>query len=283
MTPLRVPRIIQPLVSADYSGSCNLALTDLDLPLLRRTLSDRVVGCHVLHYDTLGSTMDESRRLAEQGQPEGTVVIVEEQTSGRGRFSRQWVSPRGENLSFSVLLRPTAPQLPHMNMAATLAVQRAVADVTGLTPVIKWPNDVRVNDRKVSGILIETVMDGGDVAYAIVGIGVNVNFDPTQYPEISSTATSILRETGHKADRTTVLTQVLEHFDDLYGAVRGGGSLAQQWAEQLETLGRSVQVRWQEQVVEGRAEAIDEQGNLMLVRPDGTTFTAVAGEVTLQT
>ena len=259
-----------------------MALTDLDLPLLRQKLSGRVVGCQVLHYDTLGSTMDEARRLAEQGEPEGTVVLVEEQTAGRGRFSRQWVSPRGKNLSFSVLLRPAASQLPHMNMAATLAVQRAVAAITGLSPAIKWPNDVRVNDRKMSGILIETVMDGGDVAHAIVGIGVNVNLDPSLYPEISSIATSILRETGQRADRTTVLRRVLEHFDDLYSTVQGGGSLAQQWAEQLETLGRSVQVRWQEQVVEGRAESIDEQGNLVLARPDGTTFTAVAGEVTLQ-
>ena len=226
--------------------------------------------------------MDEAQRLAEQGEPEGTVVVVEEQTAGRGRFDRGWISPRSQNLSFSALLRPTQAQLPFMNMAGTLAVSRAVADVTGLAPTIKWPNDVRINGRKVSGILIETATEAGEVGHAIVGIGVNVNFDPAQHPEIASFATSIYRETGRKADRTRVLQLVLEHFDDLYRAVKGGESLTEDWAASLETLGRTVQVRWGDHVVEGRAEAVDERGNLVLARPDGTTFTAVAGEVTLQ-
>ena len=168
-----------------------MAHTDLDIDLLRRALSSRVVGSNVLHYDLLGSTMDEARRLAEQDAPEGTVVIAEEQTAGRGRFDRSWISPRGQNLSFSVMLRPTAAQLPFMNMAATLAVYETLVDLTGLTPAIKWPNDVRINGLKASGILIETTMEGSDVSYAIVGIGLNVNFDPSEFPEIAPTATSI--------------------------------------------------------------------------------------------
>lgn len=226
--------------------------------------------------------MDEARELGDQGAPEGTVVIAEEQTAGRGRFNRAWISPRGQNLSFSVLLRPTQAQLPFMNMAATLAVSGAVADVAGLSPTIKWPNDVRVNGRKLSGILVETQMAASEVRCAVVGIGVNVNFDPSQYPEIASTATSIFRETGRKASRTRVLQRTLERFDDLYRVVKGGGSLTKEWASQLDTLGRTVQVRWQEQVLEGRAEGVDEQGNLILSRSDGTTVAVVAGEVTLQ-
>jgi BirA family biotin operon repressor/biotin-[acetyl-CoA-carboxylase] ligase len=226
--------------------------------------------------------MDETRRLAEQGWPEGTVVIAEEQAAGRGRFNRAWISPRGQNLSFSVLLRPTPAQLPQMNMAATLAVHKAIADATGLVPAIKWPNDVRINGRKASGILIETAIEGEHVQHAIVGIGVNVNFDPSQHPEIAAIATSIFRETGRKSDRTEVLQRLLERFDDLYCAIRNGSSLTRDWAKLLETLGRTVHVRWQEQVVEGHAEAVDDQGNLILRRADGSTFRAVAGEVTLQ-
>ncbi len=256
--------------------------SDLNVKMVMHALSDRVIGRQIFHHDSLGSTMDEARKLAEQDAPEGTVVIAEEQTAGRGRFNRAWVSPYGQNLSFSVLLRPAPAQLPSMNMAATLAVARAVASVTGLETAVKWPNDVRIDERKISGILIETAIEAREVKYAIVGIGVNVNMDTSRFPEIASLATSVFSETGHKADRTEVLRLVLKNFDDLYRTVKAGGSLTQDWAAILETLGRTVQVRWLDQVVEGTAEAIDEQGNLILKRPDGSTFTAVAGEVTLQ-
>ena len=259
-----------------------LAETDLDIEFLRRMLAEGVVGHQILHYDMLGSTMDEARRLAERGGPEGTVIVVEEQTVGRGRFDRPWISPRGQNLSFSVLLRPTATQLPYVNMAATLAVSRAVAEATALQPAIKWPNDVLINGRKVSGILIETAMDAGDVRHAIVGMGVNVNFDPSRFSEIASTATSISGEIGRKADRTGVLQAVLTQFDELYQAIQSGRSLKKDWAAMLDTLGRAVRVQWQDRVLEGRADAVDEQGNLILRRPDGSTFAVVAGEVTLQ-
>ena len=125
--------------------------TDLDIPALESALSRRIVGRRIHYYDLIGSTMDEARRLAAEGMPEGTVVIAEEQTAGRGRFNRAWVSPRGENLSFSVILTPTAKQLPYMNMAATLAVARTVADTADLKPTIKWPNDVRVGGAEDIG------------------------------------------------------------------------------------------------------------------------------------
>ena len=254
----------------------------LDVDRLRRTLAGRTVGCNVVHHDTLASTMDEARSLAERGEPEGTVVVVEEQTAGRGRFDRAWVSPRSQNLSFSAVLRPTAAQLPYVNMAATLAVARCVTETTGRAATIKWPNDVRIGGLKISGILIETSMAGAQVDHTIVGIGVNVNFDPAEHPEIASTATSLYRETGQKRDRSEVLGCVLTELDDLYGAVRSGKSLADEWAAMLETLGRTVQVRWKERVLEGRAEAVDDQGNLVLVGADGTSTTVTAGEVTLQ-
>ena len=125
-------------------------------------------------------------------------------------------------------------------------------------------------------------MDGAEVTYAVVGVGLNVNLDPSLHPEIVSIATSVLSETGRRADRTTVLKSLLEHLDDLYGEVRAGVSLTDRWSERLETLGRRVEVRWRDGVVAGFASAVDEGGNLVLVRPDGSTFTAVAGEVTLQ-
>ena len=255
---------------------------DLDIGTLRNRLVDRVVGSRVAYYDVLDSTMDEARRLADQRSPEGTVVIAEQQTGGRGRFDRPWLSPQGENLLFSVLLRPGAAELRYVNMAATLAVAGAIAELTGLSPATKWPNDVIIKGRKVSGILVETAVEGGEPRHTVVGIGLNVNLDPSEIPEIAASATSLSRESGKRLDRTSLMLSMLERLDGLYAAIRRGRSLTDEWAAQLETLGQSVQVRWSDRVVEGEATGVDEQGNLLLAQPDGSTVTVVAGEVTLQ-
>ena len=241
-----------------------------------------VVGKRVRYHAVLDSTMDEARRLAEADEPEGTVVVAEEQTAGRGRFGRSWVSPPGQDLLFSVVLRPTSAQMPYVNMAATLAVSGAVGDLTGLRPAIKWPNDVRVNGRKLSGILVETSVEAGEPKYAVVGIGLDVNLDVSDFPEIAAIATSMYMETGRRLDRTRVLLAVLERLDDLYVAVRQGRSLTDRWAAEMETLGRTVRVQWGDRVLEGRASGVDERGSLLLTRPDGDTVAVVAGEVTLQ-
>ena len=254
----------------------------LDIESLRATLAGRRVGGDIVYFGILSSTMDEARRLAEEGWPEGLVVVAEEQTAGRGRFDRHWISSPGDSLSFSVLLRPSSEQLPHVNMAATLAVAKAVASLTGHTSSIKWPNDVRVGGRKVAGILIETDSGIGELRYAVVGIGVNVNLDASEYPEIASTATSIAAESGSHEDGTQVLRAILEHLDDMYGDVRRGRSLTEEWSEHLDTLGRNVEVRWGHRVFGGLAREVDGRGNLLIDRPDGTTMTVVGGEVTLQ-
>ncbi len=256
--------------------------TDLDIPALESALAHRVIGRRIHHYDLIGSTMDEARRLAAEGAAEGTVVIAEEQTAGRGRFNRAWVSPRGENLSFSVILTPPASRLPYMNMAATLAVARTVADCADLKPTIKWPNDVRVGGLKISGILIETSIESEDAVCSIIGIGVNVNFDPSLYAEIADISTSLYRETGQLRNRTPVLRALLEHFDDAYAAVRAGKSLTADWSATLDTLGCVVSLRSQHETIEGVAESVDEQGNLLVRQADGSLYTATAGEVTSQ-
>lgn len=256
--------------------------TDLDISALEAALAQRTIGHRIHHYSLIGSTMDEARRLAAEGAAEGTVVIAEEQTAGRGRFNRAWVSPRGENLSFSVILTPPASQLPYMNMAATLAVARTVADTAGVKPTIKWPNDVRVGELKISGILIETAVESEDAVCAIIGIGVNVNFNPSLYDEIAGISTSLYRETGQRRNRTPVLRTLLEHFDDAYATVRAGKSLTAEWSAMLDTLGRTVTLRSQHDVIEGIAESVDEQGNLIVRQPNGSPYTATAGEVTSQ-
>ena len=255
----------------------------LDPARVSRALYHRVIGSRIVHHRIVGSTMDEARDLAESGEPEGVVVATEEQSAGRGRFDRAWVSPRGQNLHLTALLRPTAAQLPFVNMAATLATAHAASRFCDAQATVKWPNDVRVGGRKIAGILIETAVTGQGLTYALVGIGLNVNFDPADHPEIADLATSIRRETGRTADRSAVLETLLARFDDLYAEVRRGESLTDRWAATLETLGRRVRLDWQGREVEGLAESVDDRGNLVLRLADGSAFTAVAGEVTSQT
>ena len=259
-----------------------MATHDLDIDMVRSALSGRVVGSRVLWLDSVTSTMDEARRLADEGRAEGLVVVAGEQTEGRGRFDRRWVSPASSSLLFSVLLRPKSSHLPYVNMAATLAVADAVAECVRTVPAIKWPNDVRIGGRKVSGILIETDSGVGRLRYALVGIGINVDLNVSDHPEIAETAASVNSEAPEPVDRTTLLLDVLRRLDDLYSSVRAGNSLTPEWAPRLETLGKRVQVSWGHRMFEGVAREVDERGNLVVERSDGTRVTVAGGEVTLR-
>ena len=259
-----------------------MTLPQLDVEAARRALSGRTIGNRILHYPSLDSTMDEAGRLAGGGCPEGLVVVTEQQTAGRGRFGRSWVSGPGESLLLSIVLRPTAEQLPQANMAATLAVARTADRHVDGRVTIKWPNDVRIGGRKVAGILIEADSQAGRIASAVVGIGINVSVDTAGHPEIAGTATSLAEEAGAPVERTRALVELLRQFDDLYSHVRSGGSLTGQWSSRLDTLGLDVKVRRGSEMLAGIARAVDDQGNLILERPDGSTFTVVGGEVTLQ-
>ena len=254
----------------------------LDVARIEAALADSVIGRRIHYHQVVGSTMDLARDLAHDGEREGAVVIAEEQNKGRGRFNRVWVSPPNLNLYFTVLLRPERDQLPYMNMAAALAVFDTVAGFAHLRPAVKWPNDVRVGGRKLSGILIETEFDGDRLAHALVGIGVNVNLDVSDHPEIADTATSLRSEAGREFDRSDALHSVLSNLDAWYARVKAGESLTTDWAATLETLGKQVELRWREQVLTGIAESVDDEGNLILLQPDGERISVVAGEVTSQ-
>ncbi len=257
-------------------------MTPLDTARIRSALAGSLIGCRIHYRRLTGSTMDDARALARAGEPEGAVIIAEEQNMGRGRFNRVWVSPPGLNLYFTVLLRPRPAQLPYMNMAAALAIFDTAARFARLRPAVKWPNDVRVGGKKLAGILIENEFDGDRLAHSLVGIGLNVNLDVSEHPEIADTATSLRSEAGRQFNRSDALRCVLKNLDAWYARVKSGQSLTEDWAATLETIGKRVQLRWREQTLEGLAESVDEQGNLTLLQPDGDRITVVAGEVTSQ-
>ena len=265
--------------------------------MLREGLYTRVVGRRLVYHQRLSSTMDEAKRRAQDGVEEGTVILAEEQTGGRGRFDRQWVSEPG-NLYLSVVLQPSLQGLPYISVISGVAVARAMRKSLGLTPTIKWPNDVRIRGKKLCGILVESSIQDSAVQYAIVGIGINVSLDPSVTPGLGEIATSLNIEAGRPVDREEILRHILQELDKLYLPLRrslkqdqrvDSGSLPDQQATQevlaewrglLETLGQRVEVRWGDEVYTGLAEDVDAMGNLLLRTSEGTLLTLPAGEVT---
>ena len=254
----------------------------LNLSAVEQRLTTRFVGRRLLYFTSTTSTMDVARAEGETGAPDGTVVLAEEQTKGRGRFDRAWVSPAGQNLYLTLIMRPSLDRLRSLSIVTPLAVALAVEDSTGLLPRIKWPNDVLINGRKLAGVLVESEISGSSVEYALVGPGINVNFDVEQSPEIAGVATSLKRELGRETSREELLAAFLNRFEQLYEDAPKGDAVLQQWHSRLDTLGREIRVTFRDQVYEGLAEDVDHDGNLILVHPDGTRRTIEAGEVTLR-
>lgn len=248
---------------------------------LEQGLTTRFVGRRLEYRSALRSTQNLARDLAEAGAPEGTVVLAGRQTAGRGRLGRSWVSPHG-GLYFTVVLRPTVQQLRVLTIIAALAVARGIEGQTGLACSLKWPNDVLLGERKVSGILIESRLTGEQVDYMLVGIGVNVNADLTSHSEIASMATSLMMELGREVSREALAAAILNEMEALYLAAQAGQPLHQEWRARLGTLGRQVRVRVGEEVEEGLAEDVDAEGSLILRRADGSRVTITAGDVTLR-
>lgn len=257
-------------------------MSDLKIDVLRGH-SRRVLGSEIDYVRTVDSTMDRARLLAEQGAPEGLIVLAERQTKGRGRFDRKWVSSMGRDLLFSVVVRPEAEFLAMCNMAATIAVQDVATAVTGKTATIKWPNDVMMFGRKVSGILMESVTSkSGRLDFAVIGVGINVNLRSTAHPEIRNIATSLAEQRGAELDRTEVLDQVLSRLDELYASLLSGVDLSKCWADRIDTIGREVEVNQGGEMVYGKALGVDRDGSLIVETEKGTNI-VVAGEVTVRT
>ncbi|MBI2872257.1 MAG: biotin--[acetyl-CoA-carboxylase] ligase [Chloroflexi bacterium] len=236
----------------------------------------------MLYYDELGSTMDEAWRLAEQEASEGTAVLAYTQTRGRGRWGRSWISPPGASVNLSVVIYPPQEVVPRLSIGAGLAAVLVVERLTGLACTMKWPNDVLLRGRKVAGVLVEARVSESGAAMAVVGMGLNLNFDPALYPEIAVTATSIMKETGVRSEVNVAAEAVLDALDRVYSDLLEGRDLLPEWRSRLETLGRHVEVRWKESVERGLARDVDSEGSLVLERSDGSTVLVPAGEVAFE-
>ena len=244
-------------------------------------LATHFIGQRVIYYPRLTSTMEVAKREAQQGAAEGTIVVADEQTAGKGRMQRTWLSPTG-SIALSIILYPSVLYLPYLIMLASLAVVYSIKTVTGLKSQVKWPNDVLINGRKVCGILVESGVRGNVVDYAIIGIGINVNLRLSDFPEILPIATSLSDELGRDVSRLDVIRCLLVEVERLYLALPAGGAIYQKWRDSLVTLGRKVRVKSGKTVYDGIAESVAEDGSLLLRCPDGSLTKIVAGDVTLR-
>lgn len=246
------------------------------------------------HLDYLAqtvSTQEDAKALAGTGAPHGTLVVTDDQTAGRGRGVRVWSCPPGSNIAMSLILRPTLPvtQMPSLTLMAGLAVAQGIAD---LLPeewrdriLIKWPNDVVIEKRKVCGILTEAMLrPDGTVDACIVGIGINVR--QTEFPEeLREIAGSILSQTGIRVSRSALIASFCRRLEACYERYLTAGSLAalrESYEERL--INRDAPVRILEPDGEwtGTAQGIDDNGALLVTAADGTRHAIAAGEVSVR-
>jgi len=241
----------------------------------------------VVWRSEIDSTQRLARERARAGAAEGTVVIAEAQTSGRGRLGRTWHSPAGMNVYATIVLRPPRPPgvVPQLALVAGLAVADAVRSVTRADARVKWPNDVLVGGRKIAGVLTEMEGEADRVRFVLVGIGVNVNADPATFPpEIAYSATSLRAVVGSPVDRAALTGALLAAMEARYGRYLAGGFTAIRPAFDAVAFltDREVRVSGSGMAVAGRVIGVDDEGALRIACADGTEQRVIAGEVTLR-
>lgn len=258
----------------------------LDGAELKAALDTSVMGCEIFPFGRVTSTNDIAFSLARAGSPEGTLVIADEQTRGKGRLGRDWHSPPGLGLWFSLILRPdaSADESATVSLAVALAVACVLRDSYRVDARIKWPNDVLVGTRKVCGILTEAEFRGGDVEFVVVGAGINVLHAEADFPEeLRPIATSISIESDAQVSRVEVVSAVLRAVEDRYGRLSREGfeSIRREILTLSSLIGKMTRVMTGTGPVEGVAVDIDETGALIIRGENGLNEKVVAGDATL--
>lgn len=251
--------------------------------VLKRQLKGTLFGKHIYHFFKTDSTNRVAFELGHAGEPEGTVVLAEEQTAGRGRAGHSWHSERAAGIYVTLLLRPKlAPvQAPVLTMMAGLSAHAAVEALTGLAVDLKWPNDLMIRGKKAGGILTEMHADPGQVRFVVVGIGLNVNQE--RFPgEIAGIATSLRQETGKSQSRMELLVRLLREFESDYNRfLREGIASVVQRFEVVSSYahGKKVRVTNGMESYVGTTVGLGPEGLLQVEREDGRVVTVIAGDV----
>jgi BirA family biotin operon repressor/biotin-[acetyl-CoA-carboxylase] ligase len=239
----------------------------------------------ILVFEETESTNDLATRRGRQGAAGGLVLFAEHQTAGRGRFGRHWASAAHCGLWFSLLLRPALPVAfwPRLTTWAAVALASAIEESVGTRAAIKWPNDLQASGKKIAGILAESGTDAAGQPFAVVGIGVNVNQEPGDFPpDLATKAGSLRTVAGRIIDRPALAAAILRKLDTLFPVLATDfPKIIAEAARRSLLLGRWIQVQAGDGLVEGCAEQLDENGHLLLRTSDGSIRLLTAGEVTI--
>lgn len=254
---------------------------------VEKFLSTSFIGRNYIHFNSIDSTNTKAKDLAKKGSPNGTVVICEEQSNGRGRLGRSWFSPKGKGLYFSIILRPNLSPLDisKLTLVGGAAVWKALSSLN-IGSAIKWPNDIFINNRKVSGILTEISGELNQINYAVMGIGINVNTLKSEIPEdLREIATSLLIETNEIIDRKVLLSEILNIFERLYIDFVNSGSLKESLQicrENSLVLNKTVNCISTRESFTAKAKDINDNGELIVELSDGSTKNILCGEISIR-
>jgi BirA family biotin operon repressor/biotin-[acetyl-CoA-carboxylase] ligase len=251
---------------------------------LRRGFKTMVIGRDIQLLPTAVSTNTRAMELAATGAADGTVVIAETQTGGKGRLGRTWISPRG-NLYLSVILRPDIPmhKAPLITLMGAVAVASSIRETLGLAAGIKWPNDILIAGKKVCGLLTEMSAEQDRIRHVVLGIGIDVNMPIEELPPvIRALTTTLAAEAGRTIDRTVFLRTLLVSLDHEYHVfLKDPAAVLREWESFNVTIGNRVAISGAGESIEGLAQGIDPEGRLIIKQDDGSLHTVAAGDVTI--
>jgi BirA family transcriptional regulator, biotin operon repressor / biotin---[acetyl-CoA-carboxylase] ligase len=260
----------------------------LSVEQLTAGMTSQLFGKPLKLLDKTTSTQEDARQLAEEGTAEGTLVISEEQTGGRGRMGRKFHSPRGKGIWMSLVLRPKQPL--HLTQQLTLltgvAVCRAITKCAGVQTDIKWPNDILFQGKKVCGILLESATEDERVRYCIAGIGISANLKESDFPEeLRSVATSIRMAGGATVNRTELIQAIMAEMEVLYELYNEQGfePIASLWEALSGTVGREVQVQTARERFSGIATGLNRDGALLVRNQDDELIPVYSGDILFNT
>lgn len=236
---------------------------------VRLGLTTDFLGQNIHYQDSVESTQKIAKTLSYENAPEGTVVIAEEQLSGRGRMNRVWHSPKYTGVWMSMILRPNIPlqKAPQLTLITAVAVVKAIEEVTKLAPAIKWPNDILLHGKKVTGILTELQAEADQIFAIIIGVGINVNQKLEDYPEdLRNIATSLMIESGEKVSRAQIIRSILSNFEKLYLLYleQGFTPIKLLWESYAISIGKMIVARTINENIRGKALGITEDGVLLI-------------------
>lgn len=254
-------------------------------------IKSEINGCEwfagdIYFYHEIGSTNDECKKLAEEGAKHGTLVVAEKQTKGKGRRGRSWESPKGTGIWMTLLLRPDIEPYNSsgLTLVTAMAINKAVQEITGLDAKIKWPNDIVVNGKKVTGILTEMSAQPEMINYIVIGIGINVNTE--EFPEdIAKTASSLKIESGKTIKRSSIIALFGKYFEQYYAEyikTQDMSLLIDEYNKELINVDRQIKVLAKENSYTGIAKGINRHGELIVETENKELKNVVAGEVSVR-